>query len=204
MKIRILMTSLVVTLVGVMDASAAPMPPPAWGRTAAQAPTTAEAVAQVRQGMDELFAFMGQAPRPTGLKLAAFVEDKLARYFDFESMARLVLGPRYQRMTDTQRADVVQRIEQDFLRTLTRRLAALDDQNVRYFRPRRGYGKRTTVTVGIANPGGYPARLDFRLYRGADGWKVYDVAANGSSAVNYYRQKLARAWDRPAPYGGRM
>jgi phospholipid transport system substrate-binding protein len=147
---------------------------------------------------------MGQQPRPTGLKLAAFVEGEIAGYFDFEAMARLALGPRYQRMSEAQRADLVQQIEQDFLQTLTRRLARFDDPSVRYFRPRRGYGNRAMVTVGLSNPGGYPARLDFRLYQGTDGWKVYDVAANGNSAVAYYRQMLARAWAQPAPYGGRV
>ena len=42
------------------------------------------------------------------------------------------------------------------------------------------------------------------MYYGKDGWKVYDVAANGNSAVNYYRQKFSRVRGRPAPYRGRI
>jgi phospholipid transport system substrate-binding protein len=107
-------------------------------------------------------------------------------------------------MSGDQIANVVQQIEQDFLGTLTRHLASFDNQKIRYFRPRHGRGNRAMVTVGITNPGTYPTRLDFRLYRQGGDWKVYDVVANGNSAVNYYRQKFARSWQRPMPYGGRV
>jgi hypothetical protein len=41
------------------------------------------------------------------------------------------------------------------------------------------------------------------MYRAEDGWKVYDVMANGRSAVAYYRQQTKRspAPGRPTPYG---
>ena len=42
------------------------------------------------------------------------------------------------------------------------------------------------------NPGSYPARLDFRLYRNGDDWLVYDVSANGQSAIVHYRNQLMR------------
>jgi phospholipid transport system substrate-binding protein len=48
------------------------------------------------------------------------------------------------------------------------------------------------VTVGILQPGNYPSKLEFRMYRGKDGWKVYDVVANGRSAVAFYRNELNR------------
>lgn len=44
----------------------------------------------------------------------------------------------------------------------------------------------------MLNPGSYPARLDFRLYRKGDEWLVYDVAANGQSAIVHYRNQLMR------------
>ncbi len=119
-------------------------------------------------------------------------------------MAKASLGPAYRRMTAEQRADLTQKIEQDFLQTLSGGLAGYSNQKVKFFRPRQGSGQRASVTVGIANPGGYPSRLDFRLYHGAEGWKVYDVAANGNSAVNYYRQRFARNWSQSMPYPGRI
>ena len=73
------------------------------------------------------------------------------------------------------------------------RLGGYSNQQVRFLPPRAGNGGRTAqVSVAILNPGSYPARLDFRLYRGSEDWRVYDVAANGQSAIVHYRRELMR------------
>ena len=46
--------------------------------------------------------------------------------------------------------------------------------------------------MAVLNPGSYPARLDFRLYRNGENWLVYDVSANGQSAIVHYRNQLMR------------
>jgi phospholipid transport system substrate-binding protein len=155
----------------------------------------------VRQGLEGLVAFMGQRPRPTGMKLAAYLKEQIAGRFDFDFMTRVALGPMRHRMARAQQADLVQKIEQDFLQTLTRHLASYRGQQLRFFPPHQGRANRTRVGVAILNPRGYPSRLDFRLYYGRAGWKVYDVVANGNSAVGYYREKILREWR--GPYAGR-
>ncbi len=202
MRFKAVLLSVALSL---FTAAATALPPtPGWHYGAPQRPALADAGAIVRTGMEQLLNFLQQQPRPSSLKLAAFLEQKVTPYFDFEYMARSAVGPAYRRMSAEQRTGVVQKIEQDFLETLSKRLAGFENQKVRYFPARRGRGHRTSVTVGIGNPGRYPARLDFRMYHGKEGWKVYDVAANGNSAVNYYRQKFSRTRGRPAPYGGRI
>jgi phospholipid transport system substrate-binding protein len=62
-------------------------------------------------------------------------------------------------------------------------------------------GRTGTASIAVLNPSAYPARIDFRFYRGAEGWKVYDVAANGQSAVAYYRREF-RQMMRGGPFGG--
>jgi len=181
-----------------LDAMAAPGGGPGWQRPImprAQSIAAAEDV--VRQGMEGLVAFMGQRPRPTSMKLAAYLKDQVASRFDFDFMARIALGPMQRRMSAAQLADLVQKIEQDFLETLSRHLAAYSGQQLRFFPPHPGWANRTRVSVAILNPRGYPNRLDFRLYYGKGGWKVYDVVANGNSAVGFYRGKLMREWRRP-------
>jgi phospholipid transport system substrate-binding protein len=162
------------------------MPPPEMQHAYLEQPADL-----VRQGIDELIAFMGQRPRPTGMKVAAFLEQNVAPAFDFDYMARMAMGPAYMYLSEAQRSDLQQKIAEDFLGVLSRRLAGFSSQRVRYFRAHRGYRGEVTVTVGIANAEGYPARLDFRLYNSGDGWKIYDVAANGRSAVSFYRRKFA-------------
>jgi phospholipid transport system substrate-binding protein len=181
----------------------APLPGTGWQRPMPPGIAAPDAGTMIRKGVDELLQFMNQKPRPTGLKLAAFLEENLASRFDFEYMARMAVGPGFQRLSTERRADLVQRLEQDFLETLTKRLAGYDGQKVRFFRTRQGRGNRSSVVMGIANPGGYPSMLEFRLYLGRDGWKVYDVSANGNSAVTYYRRQLARPRIPMPAYGPR-
>ena len=78
------------------------------------------------------------------------------------------------------------------LTTLAERLTSYENQDVRFYPPRRAGQNEVKVRVAILQAGGYPANLDFRFYRGSEGWKVFDVAANGSSALTFYRQYFSR------------
>ncbi len=158
----------------------------------------------LRQGVGKLIAFMGQPNRPEAAQIQAFLDSEIAPYFDFNYMARWVAGPKHRSMNAAQREEMKSQLEAMFLGTLAKRLGGFDNQKVRVLRPRRGQGNEVTVGVGILKPGGYPAKMDFRFYRSEDGWKVFDVAANGSSALVYYRQQFNRSLrQRRAPAWGR-
>jgi phospholipid transport system substrate-binding protein len=163
----------------------------------------AEAAATLREGVDELLEFLGQEEKPNKLQVAAFLDGTIAPYFDFDYMAKWVAGRRYAAMSSEQREALASSLEARFLGTLAGKLAKYQGQQVRYFRPRRGARGSVNVTLGILRPGSYPSKLQFRMYRSADGWKVYDVVANGRSAVAYYRQQSRRSSvpARPGPYG---
>jgi phospholipid transport system substrate-binding protein len=201
------MKSGIFLMVGLLALSTAaigaqPYSAPNWQRPQAQRDMAAEASAVVKQGMEDLLAFMNAKPRPTDMKLAAFLEEKVVPRFDFRRMAALSMGPAYQRLGEEKAADLQQKIEQHFLASLAKKMAGFEQQQVRFFRPRRAGYNQAVVTVGIANPGTYPARFDFRMRLDKDGWKIYDVAANGHSVVAFYRRHFARqGWGAPAAGG---
>ncbi|WP_081417692.1 MlaC/ttg2D family ABC transporter substrate-binding protein [endosymbiont of Riftia pachyptila] len=116
----------------------------------------------------------------------------MAPSFDFAYMARWAAGPAYRTMNETQREVMARKIKHLLLGTLAKRLSVYDDQGMRLFHSRRVGRNEAKVTVGIMGSAGYPAKLIFRLYRGEAGWKVFDVAANGNSALAYYRRHFAR------------
>ncbi len=163
----------------------------------------AEAAATLREGMDKMLTFLGQDEKPNKLQVAAFLDGTIAPYFDFDYMAKWVAGPGYSSMSSEKRAALAASLEARFLGTLASRLAQYKGQEVRFLRPRRGPRGAVNVPVGILRPGGYPSKLEFRMYLSEDGWKVYDVMANGRSAVAYFRQqsKASNAPTRPGPYG---
>jgi phospholipid transport system substrate-binding protein len=162
-----------------------------------------QAVATLREGMHKLLDFLGEKEKPNKLQLAAFLDSSIAPYFDFDYMAKWVAGRRYAAMTPKQRTALAASLEARFLGSLATNLAKYKGQQIRYFRPRRGASGAVSVTVGLRSPGSYPARLQFRMYRSGDGWKIYDVISNGRSAVAFYRQELRRSsmQGSPGAYG---
>ena len=160
----------------------------------------------LRQGVGKLIAFMGQPNQPDAAQIQAFLDREIAPYFDFDYMARWVAGPKYRSMNAAQREEMKNQLEARFLGALAQRLGGYRQPEGACAAPAPGQGNEVTVGVGILKPGGYPAKMDFRFYRSEDGWKVFDVAANGSSALVYYRQQFNRSLrQRRAPaYGRRL
>lgn len=169
-----------------------PGPGPYMGRPAVAPQTNNPAVA-LRAGVDRLLAFLGSENRPSPAALAGFLNNEIAPYFDFEHMAKTAGGRLYERQNEAQQQAIVEEIKRSFLTKMAEKLGGYNQQQVRFMPPRGGtQGRTAQVSAAILNPGRYPSRLEFRLYRSGDQWKVYDVAANGQSAIVHYRRQLMR------------
>jgi phospholipid transport system substrate-binding protein len=155
----------------------------------------------LREGVSKLLKFMRQEKGSNPESIRVFLDQKIAPYFDFAYMAKWIAGPAYRNMNEPQRKVLEQKIKGMLLTSLSQRLGSYDNQDVRFFRPRRVAQNEVKVRMGIMRAGGYPARIDFRFYRSDSGWKVFDVSANGSSALAFYRQYFARQANLP---GGSM
>ena len=167
-----------------------PMPHPPG--PAAQ-PQAANPAVELRAGVDRLLAFLGGEPKPSAQALAVFLDQEIAPFFDFEYMASSAGGRLFEQLGSEDQQALVAEIKQSFLTKMAEKLGAYDNQQVRFLPPRAGNdGKTAQVSAAVLNPGSYPARLDFRLYRVGKQWRVYDVAANGQSAIVHYRQQLMR------------
>jgi phospholipid transport system substrate-binding protein len=145
----------------------------------------------LREGMTKLLRYLRTADTPQPQQIAGFLEREVAPYFDFAYMATWAAGPMNRHMNEQQHIALAQKIKELLLGTLAKRLTSYDNQDVRFFRPRRVADNEVKMRVGILRAGGYPATLDFRFYRSESGWKVFDVSANGNSALAYYRRHFA-------------
>lgn len=172
-------------------AQSQPRPADAAKSRMAQNPMV-QARTTLKEGIDKLIAFMTQKEVPNKLQVAAFLDREIAPYFDFDYMAKWVAGPTYVQMSAAQKKAMAARLEEGFLTALGSQLASYKGQKVRLLRPRRGARGSVSVNVGILRPGSYPSKMEFRMYKGEGGWKVYDVVANGRSAVAYYRTRFQR------------
>ncbi|MEJ2327304.1 MAG: ABC transporter substrate-binding protein [Chromatiaceae bacterium] len=157
--------------------------PPGAHRPTLRVSRGEEAAEVLRQGMEKLLDFLGQKEKPNRLQVAAFLDKEIAPYFDFGYMARWVAGSRYGTMSGAQRKALAATLESRFLGALARHLSRYQGQHVRYFRPRMSRRGTVSVSVGILQPGTYPSKLKFRMYRSKAGWKVYDVVAKGTTTA---------------------
>jgi len=175
-----------------MRPSAAPAERSAPPQAAPPENPLVQATETLQQGIDKLLGFLGQKEMPNKLQLAAFLDRDIAPYFDFDYMARWVAGRSWAGMSPAQQKSMASRLEASFLSALTSHLAEYKGQKARILRPRPGARATVRVPVAILSPGRYPARMEFRLYRSGNGWKVYDVLANGRSVTSYYRVRYQR------------
>lgn len=178
---------------GVPGSGMAPgMGPGPYARVPRMAARQAAPAAALRAGMDKLLAFLGREEKPSPDALAAFLNTEIAPFFDFDFMAKSAGGRLFERLDADQQLATVDRIRQSFLAKMAEKLGSYEKQQVRFLPPRGANDRTAQVSVAILNPGRYPGRLDFRLYRNADQWLVYDVSANGQSAIVHYRNQLMR------------
>jgi len=119
----------------------------------------------------------------------SFLEKEIIPMFDFAIMARWITGPYVQYMSPSDQADFFTNLKDTFLSSLSNHLGSFDSENtkIRYYPARYKHNGEASVSVQVARPGKYPARLDFRMKRDGYNWKIIDVKANGTSAVLHYR-----------------
>lgn len=154
------------------------------------------------QGIEKLSRFLANRSNPTSAELHDFLERDIARYFDFNYMSRWAAGPYYRRMNDVERHALAMKLMELFLDALARNLGAfwrpLPYIEIYPANPGRSPDE-VTVRVRVIPLDGQDLILDFRYFHSPLGWKIYDVAANGASAVVFYRTYFSRLLRQHGP-----
>jgi len=147
----------------------------------------------LKSKMDTLLRFLNKQDGLSDGQLRYFLVTEVAPVFDFDYMTKMAVGNAYSQLGQARRDAMVFALTERFLKTMIARLTSYDNQRIHYLAQRISRDGRTaTVGVAILGGRGYPARLDFRFYKGDAGWKVYDVLANGQSAVVHYRTQFRK------------
>jgi len=145
----------------------------------------------VRQGIDRLKGFLARGGRADSAEVKSFLDKEISPYFDFDYMAEWVGGAMYKDMDDAQKAQFAAKLKQMFFSALARNLGTYSTSppDITIYPARvRPYAREVSVLTLVRPANGYPMRLQFRFYRGSEGWRVFDVTADGTSAVMYYRR----------------
>lgn len=145
----------------------------------------------LRHGIETLTGYLDDNHGMPPAQLRRFLEAEIVPYFDFPRMSYWAGGYLNRYLSPQQRLRLTGLLKNRFLNAMVEQLGHYRQGRLQYLPP-RGNPMRGEVTLGVRVFGvnAYPVQLDFKLYRGQEGWRVYDVMANGASAVAHYRNEL--------------
>ena len=126
-------------------------------------------------------------------RIYELVNQIVLPHFDFEYMSQMVLAKYWQRATPAQKKAFVEEFRTLLVRTYATSLNQYTDQKLTFkpFRP-EARPELATVHSEVAQPGGVPIPIDYRLRQEGEQWKVFDVVIDGVSLVTNYRSSFAK------------
>jgi phospholipid transport system substrate-binding protein len=123
-------------------------------------------------------------------RITELVNQKILPYTDFTRTTRLVMGRNWNTATPEQQQQIVEQFKMLLIRTYAGALAQVRNQQVEY-KPFRADPADTDVVVrSVVVNNGSPIELDYRLYKTAQGWKVYDINVLGAWLIQAYQQQF--------------
>lgn len=126
-------------------------------------------------------------------QIYTFVENKIFPYVDFQRMTALSAGRYWRQATPAQKSQLTKEFRDLLVHTYSNAITKVDNQKVE-FKPFRMSPNATEAVVQtrIVQPrGGEPVELSYRLYKTANGWKIYDINVLGAWLVETYKGTFA-------------
>ena len=144
----------------------------------------------IKTALSKITTFSSNSDKINPIQLRGFIENEIIPHFDFNNMSHWITGQYARNMTKEDKADFQRKLRETFLSSLSKHLGSFDAKNTRVrFSPARYRGQTEAfVSANVYRPDTLPVRLEFRMRRDENDWKIIDVKANGSSAVIYYRR----------------
>ncbi len=144
----------------------------------------------IKTALSKITTFSSNSDKINPIQLRGFIENEIIPHFDFNNMSHWITGQYARNMTKEDKADFQRKLRETFLSSLSKHLGSFDAKNTRVrFSPARYRGQTEAfVSANVYRPDTLPVRLEFRMRRDENNWKIIDVKANGSSAVIYYRR----------------
>jgi phospholipid transport system substrate-binding protein len=124
-------------------------------------------------------------------KVMELVEKKIVPFTDMRRTTEMAMGPNWKKATPEQQAILTSEFKTLLMRTYSGALSQLRDQTVQFKALRSAPDDKEVVVKTVVVGRGDPIPLDYRLEKGANGWKVYDMNIMGAWLVEAYRNQFA-------------
>ena len=165
------------------------------GLAASQAQADASADALVRQISTEVIdtAKADKAIQAGDLgRIYTLVETKVMPHVNFEVVTRSAVGPQWRTATPEQRSKLQAEFKTLLVRVYAGALSQLRDQTVEVTKTLPVQGGNQIVVQTEVRGKGDPIKLDYRLDKPAEAWKIIDVNVGGLWLVQNYRSQFAQ------------
>jgi phospholipid transport system substrate-binding protein len=124
-------------------------------------------------------------------KVMELVEKKIVPFTDMRRTTEMAMGPNWKKATPEQQAILTSEFKTLLMRTYSGALSQLRDQTVQFKALRAAPDDKEVVVKTVVVGRGDPISLDYRLEKGSNGWKVYDMNIMGAWLVEAYRNQFA-------------
>ena len=124
-------------------------------------------------------------------KVMELVEKKIVPFTDMRRTTEMAMGPNWKKATPEQQAILTSEFKTLLMRTYSGALSQLREQTVQFKALRAAPDDKEVVVKTVVVGRGDPIPLDYRLEKGANGWKVYDMNIMGAWLVEAYRNQFA-------------
>jgi phospholipid transport system substrate-binding protein len=124
-------------------------------------------------------------------KISALVESKVMPHVDFEVITRSAVGVQWRGATADQRSKLQAEFKLLLIRVYAGALTQLKDQAVEITRTQAVSGSTQVIVQSEVRGKGEPIKLDYRLDKRGEAWKIIDVNVGGLWLVQNYRSQFA-------------
>ncbi|MBA4193689.1 MAG: ABC transporter substrate-binding protein [Hydrogenophaga sp.] len=125
-------------------------------------------------------------------RIVNLVDTKIMPNVNFTRMTASAVGRYWRQATPEQQKQLQDEFKTLLVRTYSGALGEVKDQTLS-FKPLRMQPTDTEVVVRSEVRGrGEPIQLDYRVEKGAGGWKIYDINVLGVWLVETYRTQFAQ------------
>jgi phospholipid transport system substrate-binding protein len=124
-------------------------------------------------------------------RILALVDAKVMPHVNFEVMTRSAVGPQWRSASPEQRTRLQSEFKALLVRVYSGALTQVKDQSVEITRTQPVPGSTQVVVQSEVRGKGEPIKLDYRLDRFGDAWKIIDVNVGGIWLVQSYRSQFA-------------
>lgn len=122
------------------------------------------------------------------------VDQYVLPYVDFEKTTRLAAGRHWRDASAKQRADLVEAFKGTLIRTYSGSLSDVNNLATINVAPFRGDENANDVVVrsSVVQKNGPAIAVDYRMENTPEGWKIYDLNAEGIWLIQNYRNQFSQ------------